>query len=239
MADADGGRYRAAFASCKPTLEALAKASDESGRLAARTWWVTCMGSHLDVCRSAYEQWRTEAMEVLPRQLTAEHTETAVRLSGFEPMAQCVLECGAAVGVQPDRTLDHVEQAGQQHQAVSEWTRATTEVSPLREALQKSFLTGRFGGSKMAKTAGEMNVDELRVCQIYVYGLATRLRACGQAASAFASEAGMRDPNSPLVGYNEERWDPTADVWKRMEMCVHTAADAAGSTTDAAWRQKQ
>ena len=30
MADADGGHYRVAFAACKPTLEALARASDDN-----------------------------------------------------------------------------------------------------------------------------------------------------------------------------------------------------------------
>ena len=49
--DADGGHYRAAFAACKPTLGALARASDESGRMAARSWWVVCMGSHLQRCK--------------------------------------------------------------------------------------------------------------------------------------------------------------------------------------------
>ena len=68
--DADGGAYRAAFASCRPTLELLMRASDESGRMAARAWWVVCMGKSLDNCRGDFQQWRAEAAEAaLPQQL--------------------------------------------------------------------------------------------------------------------------------------------------------------------------
>ena len=49
------------------------------------------------------------------------------------------------------------------------------------------------------------------VCQVWMYGLASRLGACRAAAGEFATVAGMRDPNTPLLGgFDEERWDPTA-----------------------------
>mmetsp|Transcript_8212 Transcript_8212/g.26052 ORF Transcript_8212/g.26052 Transcript_8212/m.26052 type:complete len:244 (+) Transcript_8212:84-815(+) len=236
--DADGGAYRSAFASCRNSLEALARASDEDGRLAARTWWVTCMGSHL--CRAEYSEWRAEAAEQLPSQLTAAHTAVAVGLAGFEPMARCVLACGEAVGVQPDKTLDHVEAAGARQQAEGEWQRATAEVEPLRQKLQDTFLsrTSWLGRRKpaLAASASEMGIDEVRVCQVYVYGLASRLAACAPEAAAFAESANMRDVNSPLLGYDEARWDPTADLWRRMEMCVHRGAAAASTDLDRAWR---
>ena len=245
MADADGGHYRVAFAACKPTLEALARASDESGRMAARSWWVVCMGSQLQSCKGAYSGWREEAAAELPQQLTASDTTRAIGLPGFEPMARCVLACGEAVGVKPDRTLDHVEAAGVKQQASAEWQRATSEVEPLRQSLQSTFLQkesrGFFsrGSSKPALAAkpADMGIDELRVCQVYYYGLASRLSACQHLAAQFSTAAGMQDANAPLLGYDEEKWDPTAEPWKRMELCVHTVADQAGTEADRAWRR--
>ena len=52
MADADGGHYRVAFAACKPTLEALARASDDNDILpnsATRTH--SFLNSNLDTLR--------------------------------------------------------------------------------------------------------------------------------------------------------------------------------------------
>ena len=241
MADPDGGRYRAAFAACRSTLEALAQASDESGRMAARAWWTTCMGSNLEACREQYSTWRAEAAAVLPSKLTAAHTETAIGLPGFEPLGQCVLASGAAVGVQPDRTLDHVEAAGEKQQAAQDWSRATHEVEPLRAQLQTTFLksSGLFSRGKPALAANmeAMGIDELRVCQVWMYGLAWRLRACHERAEAFSREAGMRDPNTPLQGYDESKWDPQSETWQRMEHCVHRTAAKAGAETDSVWRR--
>lgn len=242
--DPDGGRYRAAFSSCRTVLEQLARASNESGRLAARTWWVACMGSNLESCRNDYDKWRSEAAAVLPPQLTAQHTEQAVSLSGFEPMARCVISSAALVGVQPDRTLEHVEAEGMKQQAAAEWTRATAEVEPLRSQLQTTFLKGGGGfflsrdKPRLAASASAMEIDELRVCQIFAYSLAARLGACRNAAAEFAEVAGMRgDGNAPLLGYDEDKWDPNAPVWQRMEMCVHRAAEGAGEEFDRAWRR--
>ena len=70
-----------------------------------------------------------------------------------------------------------------------------------------------------------------------MYGLASRLGACRAAASTFATEAGMRDPNTPLLGgFDEERWDPNARMWQEMEACVHSQAGLAGARVDDAWR---
>ena len=57
------------------------------------------------------------------------------------------------------------------------------------------------------------------------------------AAGDFAAAAGMSDPNSPLQGYDEARWDPNSPPWQAMEDCVHQQAAGAGTTADAAWRR--
>mmetsp|Transcript_13359 Transcript_13359/g.30203 ORF Transcript_13359/g.30203 Transcript_13359/m.30203 type:complete len:158 (+) Transcript_13359:1-474(+) len=146
-------------------------------------------------------------------------------------MAQCVVDRGRSVGVEVERTLDHVEGKGAEIQAKREWERATGEVEPLRTQLRSTFLS-----RGVAQSAAEMSIDELRVCQIYFYGLASRLQHCHEHASAFAREAGMSDPNTPLLGYAEERWDPRTEVWQRMEMCIHEQAANAGTEADYAWR---
>ena len=51
-------------------------------------------------------------------------------------MAQCLIDRGAASGIDVGQLLDRVEAAGP-------WTRAATEVEPLRHQLQHSFLLGR------------------------------------------------------------------------------------------------
>ena len=83
-----------------------------------------------------------------------------------------------------------------------------------------------------------MDIDELRVCQVWTYGLASRLEACRPQAHEFASAAGMRDANQPLLGYDEARWDPRTPVWQDMELCVNAQAERAGADCDAAWRRR-
>ena len=61
-------------------------------------------------------------------------------LPGFEPLAQCILDRGAAIGVNPAVTLDHVENEGGRQFANSDWKRAVGEVEPLRRNLQQGFL---------------------------------------------------------------------------------------------------
>jgi hypothetical protein len=244
--DSATSRWREAFSGCTGILEALAKASDDKGQAAARAWWTICMSSRLDECKGLYGEWKGQAAAALPtKQLTAEHTEDAIRLPGFEPMAQCLIDTGAAVGVDPAATLEHVEAEGIRMQAATEWARAVREVSPLRTRLQESFLStktraGFFSAAKsrvtLAPSAGEMGIDELRTCQVWMYGLASRLRACQDDARKFAELAGMDDPNSPLQGYDESRWDPRAPAWQQMEACVHNQASRAGTDADTAWR---
>ena len=231
--DALKSRWRGAFAKCAPTLETLARASDESGRLAARCWWVTCMASQCDECRKEYTDWREQARAALPGQLTAEHTETAVGLPGWDPMATCLMSLGRRAGVEIGRTLEHVEAEGARIQAQSAWRTAVAEVAPLREGLVSKFLPDR----PLAQTAGQMDIDELRVCQVWMYGIGSRLVACQERAQSFSTTAGMRDPNTPLLGYNEERWDPYGEPWQALENCVHAQAALAGATADQAWRK--
>ena len=89
MQDPRATEWREALKGCSSILEALAKAGDEDGRLAARTWWVLCMGSRIAECKQPHSEWKAEAADALPsRQLTSEHTEAAVRLPAFEPLAR-------------------------------------------------------------------------------------------------------------------------------------------------------
>lgn len=232
---ADDASWSSAMTSCTPMLEALAKATSEHGRMSARTWWVLCMGSRLGACKESYGQWRAEASKRLPKQLKPEHTEQALGLPGFEPLAQCVLGSGEAVRVDAGAMLDRIEsRAGAAHA----WTRAVEEVEPLRQKLQLSFLKADGAvETRLAATAGEMDIDELRVCQVWMYGLASRLAACQPLAQRFAKRAGMKDPNSPLQGFDESRWDPRDASWQEMEMCVHHQASGVGTETDQFWRR--
>ena len=127
-------------------------------------------------------------------------------LPGWAAMEKCVVEQGRAVGVEPAQTLAHVERAGP-------WIRAVDTVNPLREKLQRSFLPGG-----VAKTQDEMGIDELRVAQVYVYGLAQHLADCRAHATGFARSAGLSNPDMPLKDYDEERWDPRLAEWQRMEL---------------------
>ena len=70
-----------------------------------------------------------------------------------------------------------------------------------------------------------------------MYGLASRLQRCQSLARDFAAAAGMRDSNSPLLGYDEERWQPTSEEWRAMEGCLHVQAQRAGTECDKAWRK--
>ena len=83
-----------------------------------------------------------------------------------------------------------------------------------------------------------MEVDELRVCQVWTYALASRLEACRAQARDFATAAGMRNANQPLVGYDEARWDPHAPAcaWQDMELCVTAEAERASTDCDTEWR---
>ena len=191
---------------------------------------------------------------MLPGQLKPEHTVAAVSLTTFEPMARCLVDHADSLGFDAGAMLNRVEAAGEQNAASAEWARAVREVEPLRTKLQthflsqegresQSFLQRAIAGSKakkpaLARSAGEMDIDEVRVCQVWVYGLASRLRACQQLAHEFAVSSGMTDPNTPLQGYDEERWDPRAPPWRDMESCVHVAAAKAGTETDIAWRRR-
>ena len=164
--------WREALKGCSSILEALAKAGDEDGRLAARTWWVLCMSSRIAECKQPHSEWRAEAADALPtRQLTSEHTEAAVRLPAFEPLARCLLSSGQAIGSDAAQVLDQVEAVGVR----SAWTRALSEVEPMRARLQQSFLRRpdsnfvrrAFGSSghspvDLAPSAAAMGIDELR-----------------------------------------------------------------------------
>jgi hypothetical protein len=230
MSDATS-RWRAAIGACNPALESLMRADDEGGRLAARAAWVRCMGSQVYGCKDSYAHWKAEAAgHGIEGEMKREHTEAAVALPGWAPLAQCVIDHGQQAGVEPTRTLAAVEAAGVQRQAQVELSRAVGEVEPLRNRLQRRFLP--HGPA----APGAMGIDELRVSQVWLYGLASRLSSCRRLACDFAQTAGMRDPSAPLVGYDEERWDPGAESWQGMERCVQAHAARAGVEWDTIWR---
>ena len=229
--DASTSRWRRAFAECAPTLEALARAGDEELRLATRAWWVVCMGGRVPECKSAHVTWKSEASAGVRQQLRPSDTEAAVSLASWPPLAQCVLDCGRAAGVEVSRTLAVVEAEGIKQQAGAEWQRAVAEGAPLRSRLQQELLQNRLSPSRDA-----MEVDELRVCQVWTYALASRLEACRAQARDFAAAAGMRNANQPLVGYDEARWDPHAPAWQDMELCVTAEAERASTDCDTEWR---
>ena len=229
--DASTSRWRRAFAECAPTLEALARAGDEELRLATRAWWVVCMGGRVPECKSVHATWKSEASAGVRQQLRPSDTEAVVSLASWPPLAQCVLDCGRAVGVEVSHTLAVVEAEGIKQQAGAEWQRAVAEVAPLRSRLQQELLQNRLAPSRDA-----MEVDELRVCQVWTYALASRLEACRAQARDFATAAGMRNANQPLVGYDEARWDPHAPAWQDMELCVTAEAERASTDCDSEWR---
>ena len=135
--------------------------------------------------------------------------------------------------------------------AAAEWAQAVREVAPLRTQLQQMLPAARrerlpwlrrvasreADRATLAPAAEQMDADELRLCQVWMYGLATRLADCRHTAAALASAVGMADPNAPLGGYDARRWHPRSAAWREMEACVHVQAGRAGTAADAAWRR--
>jgi hypothetical protein len=164
-------------------LEALARSTNDDDRSTTRLWWTVCMGARIAECKQSYTAWKQQAAASLPTQLRPEHTEAAVSLPGFEPLAQCIPDRASAVNVDAGAMLDRVEAAGKQQAANAEWSRAVGDVEPLRHRLQESFLQQRSepsflqralsrraaDGVALAPSAGEMELDELRVCQVWMY----------------------------------------------------------------------
>jgi hypothetical protein len=225
--------------------------------MSARSWWVMCMASRLDECRATFGAWKAQAARAgLPDQLQPLHTHTAVSLAEFEPMARCVVQYGERIGVDPNAMLTSIEMASEQQSAGAAWARAVGEVEPLRAELQQSFLRKgdqqrRAGASlarrmfaggsdevELAPTAEQMGADEVLMCQVWMYGVGSRLQACQRSSRAFAAAAGLRDPNHPLENYDQKRWDPRSPVWREMEACVHVHAAKAGARADDAWRRR-
>lgn len=249
MSDQDAARWRDAFSRCSSTLSALARTSDAEQQVSIRTWWVLCMGSHLAECKDSYSEWKSQAAASLPADLTAQHTREALSLPGFPALAKCVTLKSQAVGVEPGNLLDNV---GGGFTLRKDWFHAVEEVEPLKTSLQAMLLaarreqlswlaklTRRPGAvdAALASSSTEMDVDEVRLCQVWMYGLASRLAPCKGSASAFAAGVGMEDPNQPLKNYQSKRWDPRSPVWQEMEACVHFQASRAGVTADSVWRR--
>ena len=109
-------------------------------------------------------------------------------------------------------------------QSYAAWQSASAAAAPLPEALRRrpAGPSRRLGGTPKSLTAG----------------LARRLQACRPLAHEFAASASMRDPNKPLVGYEEGRWDPRTRAWQDMERCVNAQAEHADTDCDRAWRAR-
>ena len=127
-------------------------------------------------------------------------------------MAQCLIDRGAASGIDVGQLLDRVEAAGP-------WTRAATEVEPLRHQLQHSFLLGRRdtkesnfvrralargGGrsadARLAPSAAEMDIDELRVS----CGRNLRSHSKAEVKGAHVVDTDPEDDTDPAT--NERGW---------------------------------
>jgi len=235
--------WKETFAGCGPALEVLAQAGDEESRLAARAWWVICIASRCgERCAAPVEAFREQAASFgVPSKLEVKDTQQVVQLAAWPALERCVLEQGREAGVAVEDTLEHVEQVGVRQQAlqrqqagVEEWARARADVEVMRKNLQTSFLIEK--GIPISTSAANMGVDELRVCQVYMYGLGSRLRRCQRHAQSFAEGAAMDDVNAPLKGYDEQSWSPELPQWQAMEACVHAEAEKAGGEFGKAWR---
>lgn len=248
-------RWEEAATGCANILNTLGKTGDADAQTTVRTWWVLCMGARLIDCRAAANSWKAQAQsQGIPDSLLPEHTRAVVALPTFEPLAKCVTLRSMEIGVEPSTLLDNIQ--GNKRQAQVEWMRAVDEVGPLKVKLQTELLPaarkekmswlqrklapaqGAEGdrAGALAPSTAAMDVDEARVCQVWLYGLASRLSKCSDTASAFAQGVGMSDPNQPLQGYESRRWDPAGKTWQLMEACVHFQAARAGAQTDVAWR---
>lgn len=211
------------------------------------------MGSHLTDCKKQVGSWKEQAAtHGLPDSLKPEHTHAAVSLPTFEPLAKCVTLRSMEVGVEPGKILDRMQGQGGEvgrKRAKAEWAQATKDVDPLKAKLQTMIPAARKErmpwlrrvissdrGVTLAPSAAAMDIDEARLCQIWMYSLATRLDDCKRPASALAIGVGMSDPNQPLLRYNSRRWDPSSATWQEMEACVHIQAKKAGAEVDPVWR---
>ena len=155
--------------------------------------------------------------------MRASSSRAAVALPAFEPLAKCVTLRSMEVGIEPSKLLDNLQ--GNKKQAQAEWMHAVDEVGPLKVKLQTQLLPaarkekmtwlqrrmapphGAEGdrAGALAPSAAAMDIDEARVCQVWLFGLATRLSKCKDTASAFAQGVGMSDPNQPLQNYESRR----------------------------------
>lgn len=245
--------WREAYLGCNETLEALAQSTGYEGQMAARTWWVACMGTTVAECKQQHMSWAREAQAALPAKVTAAHALPLSRLPAFDSLARCIVDAGAKAEFDVATALDSVVQSSTMLHAAA-WARAVGEVAPLRGKLQEGFLPrptpsaepsllsravaamDEAAGAHLAPSAAEMSIDEVRGCQVWMYAIARRLQACRAGADAFASAARLADPNAPLKAYDEAQWDHRTPHWQSMEDCVQGAAVRAGTEADMAWR---
>eukprot|EP00658_Telonema_sp_P-2_P063683 TRINITY_DN52458_c0_g1_i1.p1 TRINITY_DN52458_c0_g1~~TRINITY_DN52458_c0_g1_i1.p1 ORF type:complete len:160 (-),score=34.32 TRINITY_DN52458_c0_g1_i1:102-581(-) len=99
-------------------------------------------------------------------------TAAVVNQKSFNPLAECVQQAGRQLGVEIAETLNAVEAHGMQ-QGVQAWTQATNGIDPARHQIQRAFAP-----NGTAPDVQQMSIEEFRGCQIWMYGLATRLQAC-------------------------------------------------------------
>jgi hypothetical protein len=80
--------------------------------------------------------------------------------------------------------------------------------------------------------------DEMLCNMVWMYGVASRLDRCRTASQRWATHASIANPELPLQGLSEERWDVTVPEWTRLEECVHLVAGEADADVQVAWRPK-
>ena len=183
------------------------------------------MASNCGRCTAQFQQFK---QDVSSKSVASQ--QELFKLASFNAMCECVQQTGFDLGVDIGDTLNAVESYGAQ-QASGAWKQAVDGIDPARRSIQRAFIP-----AGTAPKHQQMSLEEFRGCQIWLYGLATRLQACHGDAKQWASEAGLQNPLDPISGYDEAQWNPQVETWQRMENCVRRQAHRAGTDVFAAWR---
>ena len=226
--------YKQAFASCSGTLELVGQSGTSAELEAACGWWRVCMARALPQCRGAMEAWREGAVLAAGGgSLRVEDMPVVTAIAPWAVLASCVESHAAAAGASSAVTLQHVATASGvgsrvRQRSQAEWVQAARQCDPLRHSMQQDFLSRPESNER----------DEMLCNMVWMYGVASRLDRCRTASQRWATHASIANPELPLQGLSEERWDVTVPEWTRLEECVHLVAGEADADVQVAWRPK-
>ena len=232
--------YQNAFAKCSYALALVGKAESETELETSCGWWRACMAAALPSCQVAAREWRNAAVQAVgDTQLDAEGMARATSIPSWSSLAACVERHAQTIaGVGTDVTLQHVATMGGvgarlRARAQEEWIGSVRSCEPLRQNMQADLIS-----STSAPTNSSFEADELLAMQVWMYGVASQISRCQEAASKWSEVAGMTDPKRPLLSLQPKRWeDLKSSEWQAMEDCVHDLARRADADIHAAWRQ--